>query len=267
MRPLHGRPSAADAGRRIDGSFTASVSVTNLDPKERVGAVDVVRQWKELSYLIIYITGRLDMQQRHVVSCMAQHSFPHGLLLFADGKLVCILLFYPSCPFFKFNCCNKQVAQATCPIWPRTSAGRTKSTRICCCPEAVCLCPATELLSSAEGLCVSNKFLLPVYLHDNLCVFTVTIQAITVLTGARLSFCLFIRRFIKIICYVRQANQKGDIFPDVERLLSSCKIYDDDTKVDLVFVVFFLYFSLFVSGCVCVTFVFAVVYNALWITD
>ena len=129
--------------------------------------------------------------------------------------------------------------------------------------QAVCLCPATELLSSAEGLCVSNKFLLPVYLHDNLCVFTVTIQAITVLTGARLSFCLFIRRFIKIICYVRQANQKGDIFPDVERLLSSCKIYDDDTKVDLVFVVFFLYFSLFVSGCVCVTFVFAVVYNAL----
>ena len=39
--------------------------------------------------------------------------------------------------------------------------------------QAVCLCPATELLSSAEGLCVSNKFLLPVYLHANLCVITV----------------------------------------------------------------------------------------------
>ncbi|CAG0923782.1 unnamed protein product [Notodromas monacha] len=69
----------------IDGSFTASVSVTAKDPKVRPGAVDVVRHWQEQGYLIIYITGRPDMQQRRVVSWLAQHNFPHGLLSFADG--------------------------------------------------------------------------------------------------------------------------------------------------------------------------------------
>ena len=69
----------------VDGSFTASVSVTGRDPKVRAGAVDVVRHWQELGYLIIYVTGRPDMQQRRVVSWLAQHNFPHGLLSFADG--------------------------------------------------------------------------------------------------------------------------------------------------------------------------------------
>ncbi|CAH1397917.1 unnamed protein product [Nezara viridula] len=69
----------------IDGSFTASVSVTGKDPKVRAGAVDVVRHWQELGYLIIYITGRPDMQQCRVLSWLAQHNFPHGLVSFADG--------------------------------------------------------------------------------------------------------------------------------------------------------------------------------------
>ncbi|XP_076263384.1 retinal degeneration B isoform X6 [Rhynchophorus ferrugineus] len=69
----------------IDGSFTASVSVTGRDPKVRAGAVDVVRHWQELGYLIIYITGRPDMQHRRVVSWLSQHNFPHGLVSFADG--------------------------------------------------------------------------------------------------------------------------------------------------------------------------------------
>ncbi|XP_025836899.1 protein retinal degeneration B isoform X2 [Agrilus planipennis] len=69
----------------IDGSFTASVSVTGRDPKVRAGAVDVVRHWQELGYLIVYITGRPDMQQQRVVSWLSQHNFPHGLVSFADG--------------------------------------------------------------------------------------------------------------------------------------------------------------------------------------
>lgn len=69
----------------IDGSFTASVSVTGRDPKVRAGAVDIVRHWQELGYLIIYITGRPDMQQHKVVSWLGQHNFPHGLVSFADG--------------------------------------------------------------------------------------------------------------------------------------------------------------------------------------
>ncbi|XP_048507516.1 protein retinal degeneration B isoform X3 [Athalia rosae] len=69
----------------IDGSFTASMSVTGRDPKVRAGAVDIVRHWQELGYLIIYITGRPDMQQQKVVSWLSQHNFPHGLVSFAEG--------------------------------------------------------------------------------------------------------------------------------------------------------------------------------------
>lgn len=91
----------------IDGSFTASMSVTGRDPKGensnfninfnvthfamilffsvRAGAVDVCRHWQELGYLLIYVTGRPDMQQQRVLSWLSQHNFPHGLVSFADG--------------------------------------------------------------------------------------------------------------------------------------------------------------------------------------
>ena len=69
----------------IDGSFAASVSVTGKDPKVKAGAVDIVRHWQELGYLILYVTGRPDMQLLRVVSWLSQHNFPHGLVSFADG--------------------------------------------------------------------------------------------------------------------------------------------------------------------------------------
>lgn len=69
----------------IDGSFTASMSVTGRDPKVRAGAVDVCRHWQDLGYLLIFITGRPDMQQQRVLSWLSQHNFPHGLVSFADG--------------------------------------------------------------------------------------------------------------------------------------------------------------------------------------
>lgn len=69
----------------IDGSFTASVSVTGKDPKVRAGAVDVVRHWQDLGYLIIYVTGRPCMQLRKVVSWLSMHNFPYGVVSFADG--------------------------------------------------------------------------------------------------------------------------------------------------------------------------------------
>jgi len=69
----------------IDGSFAASMSVTGKDPKVKAGAVDVVRHWQELGYLIVYVTGRPDMQLHRVVSWLSQHNFPHGLVSFADG--------------------------------------------------------------------------------------------------------------------------------------------------------------------------------------
>ncbi|XP_060542142.1 membrane-associated phosphatidylinositol transfer protein 2 isoform X4 [Pantherophis guttatus] len=69
----------------IDGSFAASVSIMGSDPKVRAGAVDVVRHWQELGYLIIYVTGRPDMQKQRVVAWLAQHNFPHGIVSFCDG--------------------------------------------------------------------------------------------------------------------------------------------------------------------------------------
>ncbi|XP_007894826.2 membrane-associated phosphatidylinositol transfer protein 3 [Callorhinchus milii] len=69
----------------IDGSFAASVSIMGSDPKVRAGAVDVVRHWQDLGYLIIYITGRPDMQKQRVVSWLGQHNFPQGIIFFSEG--------------------------------------------------------------------------------------------------------------------------------------------------------------------------------------
>ncbi|XP_024130404.1 membrane-associated phosphatidylinositol transfer protein 2 isoform X5 [Oryzias melastigma] len=69
----------------IDGSFAASVSIMGSDPKVRAGAVDVVRYWQDLGYLIIYVTGRPDMQKQRVVAWLSQHNFPHGIVSFCDG--------------------------------------------------------------------------------------------------------------------------------------------------------------------------------------
>ncbi|CAG5136202.1 unnamed protein product, partial [Candidula unifasciata] len=69
----------------IDGSFTASVSITGKNPKVRAGAVDVVRQWQDRGYLILYVSARPDLQHRKVVTWLTQHNFPHGIVAFMDG--------------------------------------------------------------------------------------------------------------------------------------------------------------------------------------
>ncbi|XP_043940084.1 membrane-associated phosphatidylinositol transfer protein 1 [Protopterus annectens] len=69
----------------IDGSFAASVSIMGSDPKVRAGAVDIVRHWQDLGYIIVYVTGRPDMQKQKVVAWLAQHNFPHGVVSFCDG--------------------------------------------------------------------------------------------------------------------------------------------------------------------------------------
>ncbi|XP_061554479.1 membrane-associated phosphatidylinositol transfer protein 2-like isoform X1 [Phycodurus eques] len=69
----------------IDGSFAASVSIMGSDPKVRAGAVDVVRYWQDLGYLIVYVTGRPDMQKQRVVAWLSQHNFPHGVVSFCEG--------------------------------------------------------------------------------------------------------------------------------------------------------------------------------------
>lgn len=69
----------------IDGSFAANISFSGTDPKVRAGAVDVVRHWQDLGYLIIYITARPDIQHYKVTNWLAQHNFPFGMVYFSDG--------------------------------------------------------------------------------------------------------------------------------------------------------------------------------------
>lgn len=45
----------------------------------------LLRHWQDLSYLIIYITGRPDMQKQRVVSWLSQHNFPQGMIFFSEG--------------------------------------------------------------------------------------------------------------------------------------------------------------------------------------
>ncbi len=60
------------------------------------GAVDIVRHWQELGYLIVYVTGRPDMQLQRVVAWLTQHNFPKGLVSFADGFTTDPLRFDPA---------------------------------------------------------------------------------------------------------------------------------------------------------------------------
>lgn len=43
------------------------------------------RHWQDLGFLIIYVTGRPDMQKQRVVAWLSQHNFPHGIVSFCDG--------------------------------------------------------------------------------------------------------------------------------------------------------------------------------------
>ena len=45
----------------------------------------LLRHWQDLGYLIIYVTGRPDMQKQRVVAWLSQHNFPHGIVSFCDG--------------------------------------------------------------------------------------------------------------------------------------------------------------------------------------
>lgn len=43
------------------------------------------RHWQDSGFMIIYVTGRPDMQKHRVVAWLTQHNFPHGIVSFCDG--------------------------------------------------------------------------------------------------------------------------------------------------------------------------------------
>ena len=43
------------------------------------------RHWQELGFLIVYVTSRPDFQKMKVMSWLAEHNFPYGLVSFGNG--------------------------------------------------------------------------------------------------------------------------------------------------------------------------------------
>lgn len=58
---------------------------TRLSSLSHMCNIFCFRHWQDLGYLIIYITGRPDMQKQRVVSWLSQHNFPQGMIFFSDG--------------------------------------------------------------------------------------------------------------------------------------------------------------------------------------
>ena len=56
-----------------------------VNKRLKVFVVAVARRWQDLGYMIMYVTARPDMQKQRVVTWLAQHNFPHGLVWFSDG--------------------------------------------------------------------------------------------------------------------------------------------------------------------------------------
>lgn len=69
----------------VDGALASNFSISAKDIKVKPGAVEVARCWQELGYLIIYITGRPDIQKDYVLSFLGDHGFPLGLVSCADS--------------------------------------------------------------------------------------------------------------------------------------------------------------------------------------
>uniref|UniRef100_A0A1I8FNN1 DDHD domain-containing protein n=1 Tax=Macrostomum lignano TaxID=282301 RepID=A0A1I8FNN1_9PLAT len=64
----------------VDGSFAASVSINGRRSKSSPGAVDVVRHWQDLGYLLVYISARPDMQPAGGwLAGWPSTNFPHGM--------------------------------------------------------------------------------------------------------------------------------------------------------------------------------------------
>lgn len=74
------RPGTQAVVFSIDGSFAANLSISGAHARVQAGAVDVVRYWADMGYLIVYISGRPELQQLTVVGWLSQYAFPLGFV-------------------------------------------------------------------------------------------------------------------------------------------------------------------------------------------
>lgn len=61
------------------------MSILGTDPRVRAAAVDVVRFWADVGYIILYISSRPDISKNRVQQWLRQHNFPQGLCFFQKG--------------------------------------------------------------------------------------------------------------------------------------------------------------------------------------
>ena len=72
----------------IDGSFSASMSLSGANPKLHPGSIDVVRHWANSGYLVIYISSRPDSQQNQVIAWLSSKFFLYFLTFCLNFFLV-----------------------------------------------------------------------------------------------------------------------------------------------------------------------------------
>eukprot|EP00731_Ephydatia_muelleri_P022539 Em0015g122a len=69
----------------FDGALAAKFSLGARDIQIRPEAVEVVRYWQELGYFLIYATRRPDTQKEDLLTCLATHNFPLGMVVCSEG--------------------------------------------------------------------------------------------------------------------------------------------------------------------------------------
>lgn len=75
----------------VDGALMSSLSLTGHTAAVTPSAVDVVRFWEKLGYLVLYVTARPDMQHNSVARWLAKHrSLLLSPLLFSLGSSYCL---------------------------------------------------------------------------------------------------------------------------------------------------------------------------------
>uniref|UniRef100_A0A669C7Z4 Phosphatidylinositol transfer protein membrane associated 2 n=1 Tax=Oreochromis niloticus TaxID=8128 RepID=A0A669C7Z4_ORENI len=61
------------------------VAVSLIGATTHLRTAILLLYWQDLGYLIVYVTGRPDMQKQRVVAWLSQHNFPNGIVSFCDG--------------------------------------------------------------------------------------------------------------------------------------------------------------------------------------
>jgi hypothetical protein len=69
----------------VDGALAGNFSLSGKTMKCKPGAVQVASHWRDLGYLLVYLTGRPDVQKDTIMKFLAANGFPLGMVACADS--------------------------------------------------------------------------------------------------------------------------------------------------------------------------------------